>query len=111
MTDRAIPIALIATELITNGIKHAYDGRSVGTIWVRLARGAEDTVELVVRDEGAGLPPKFEPRSATGLGMRIVQAFTQQLKATMTVRRVNPGTELIVSIPIDVASINSAVKQ
>jgi two-component sensor histidine kinase len=111
MTDRAIPIALIATELITNGIKHAYDGRSVGTIWVRLARGAEDTVELVVRDEGAGLPPKFEPRSATGLGMRIVQAFTQQLKATMTVRRVNPGTELIVSIPIDVASINSAAKQ
>jgi hypothetical protein len=43
--------------------------------------------------------------------MRIVQAFTQQLKATMTVRRVDPGTELIVSIPIDVASINSAVEQ
>jgi hypothetical protein len=29
----------------------------------------------------------------------------------MTVRRVDPGTELIVSIPIDVASINSAAKQ
>jgi two-component sensor histidine kinase len=42
MTDRAIPIALIATELITNGIKHAYDGQSVGIIRVRLARGAEE---------------------------------------------------------------------
>jgi two-component sensor histidine kinase len=68
-------------------------------------------IELMVRDEGTGLPPEFEPRSATGLGMRIVQAFTQQLKATMTVRRVDPGTELIVSIPIEVPSITSGVKQ
>jgi two-component sensor histidine kinase len=52
-----------------------------------------------------------ERHSATGLGMRIVRAFTQQLKATMTVRRVEPGTELIVSIPIEVASINSLAKE
>jgi two-component sensor histidine kinase len=104
MTDRAIPIALIATELITNGIKHAYDGQSVGTIRVRLVRGAEDTVELMVRDEGPGLLPEFDPRSATGLGMRIVQAFTQQLKATIAVRRLDPGTEFVVSIPREIPS-------
>jgi two-component sensor histidine kinase len=104
MTDRAIPIALIATELITNSIKHAYDGQSVGTVRVRLARRAEDTVELAVRDEGAGLLPEFDPRSATGLGMRIVQAFTQQLKATIAVRRLDPGTEFVVSIPREIPS-------
>ena len=98
-TDRAIPIALVATELITNAIKHAYHGQPVGRIRVCLTRGAEDLIELVVRDDGDGLPSEFDPRSATGLGMRIVQAFTQQLKATMAVRRLDPGTELVVSIP------------
>lgn len=98
-TDRAIPIALVATELITNAIKHAYHGQPVGRIRVCLTRRAEDLIELVVRDDGDGLPSEFDPRSATGLGMRIVQAFTQQLKATMAVRRLDPGTELVVSIP------------
>jgi hypothetical protein len=36
--------------------------------------------------------------------MRIVQAFTQQLKATIAVRRLDPGTEFVVSIPREIPS-------
>jgi two-component sensor histidine kinase len=100
MTDRAIPIVLIANELITNAIKYAYDGQSGGNIRVRLVRGDNDLVELTVRDEGGGLPKEFDPRIATGLGMRIVQAFTQQLNAEIAVRRLDPGTEFAVSMRI-----------
>jgi two-component sensor histidine kinase len=100
MTDRAIPIALIANELITNAIKYAYDGQPGGNIRVRLVRGDNDLVELTVRDEGGGLPKEFDPRIATGLGMRIVQAFTQQLNAEIAVRRLDPGTEFAVSMRI-----------
>jgi two-component sensor histidine kinase len=99
MTDRAIPIALIANELITNATKYAYQGQHGGNIWVRLTHGNDDTVELSVRDGGTGLPADFDPRFATGLGMRIVHAFTQQLSANISVRRLNPGTEFVVSIP------------
>jgi two-component sensor histidine kinase len=103
MTDRAIPVALIANELITNATKYAYQGRSGGNIRVRVARGDMDTIELTVRDEGAGLPAEFDPRIATGLGMRIVQAFSKQLNAEITVRRLDPGTEFVVSMPREVA--------
>jgi two-component sensor histidine kinase len=99
MTDRAIPIALITNELITNAAKYAYQGEPNGHIWVRLALVENGTIELSVRDEGAGLPADFDPRSATGLGMRIVRALSQQLGAEIAIRRLDPGTELVVSIP------------
>ena len=75
VTDRAIPIAVIANELITNAAKYAYQGQSRGNIRVRVARGDHDTAAFSVRDEGAGLPANFDLRSAAGLGMRIVRAF------------------------------------
>jgi two-component sensor histidine kinase len=97
MTDRAVPIALIANELITNAAKYAYQDNQSGTIWVRIARGADDTIELSVRDEGRGLPTGFELRSAPGLGMRILGALSRQLSATIEVRRLDPGTEFVVT--------------
>ena len=55
---------------------------------------------MSVRDQGAGLPPGFEMTKAKGLGMRIISAFVQQLKATMTVNPLSRGTEFVVSVPI-----------
>jgi two-component sensor histidine kinase len=97
-TDRAVPLALMVNELITNAAKYAYQDQS-GTVWVRVARGADDTIELSVRDEGQGLPADFELRRAPGLGMRILGAFSRQLDATIEVRRLDPGTEFVVTSP------------
>jgi two-component sensor histidine kinase len=102
-TDRAIPLALIANELITNAAKYAYQSQPGGNIRVRLARGDGGKVDLSIRDEGEGLPADFDPRIATGLGMRIVRAFSQQLNAAIAVRRCDPGTEFVVSVPRDPA--------
>ncbi len=99
MTDRAVPIALVVNELVTNAAKYAYNGHSGGIIRVRLARGSDATIELSIRDEGCGLPADFNPRSANGFGMRIVRAFAQQLNAAIAVRRLSPGTEFAISVP------------
>jgi two-component sensor histidine kinase len=101
LTDRAIPIALIANELITNAAKYAYQDQPSGKIWVRLAQGDGDRIDLSIRDEGAGLPADFQLRAATGLGMRIIRAFSQQLNAEIAVRRLDPGTEFVLSVPRD----------
>jgi two-component sensor histidine kinase len=96
-TDRAIPIALIINELITNATKYAYEGKD-GRIFVRLALPADDVIVLGVRDEGVGLPLGFELGTARSLGMRIVQAFVQQLNAEFTFQRLDPGTEFVLSV-------------
>jgi two-component sensor histidine kinase len=89
----------MANELITNAAKYAYQDSQSGTIWVRVGRGADDTVVLSVRDEGRGLPTDFELRSAPGLGMGVLSAFSRQLNATVEVRRLDPGTEFVVTAP------------
>jgi two-component sensor histidine kinase len=66
-----------------------------------LAQGDDGSILLSIRDEGEGLPADFDPRSAAGLGMRIVRAFSKQLNAEIAVRRLDPGTEFVVSVPRD----------
>jgi signal transduction histidine kinase len=73
--------------------------KSGGTIWVTVAPAGDDDFSISVRDEGIGLPPGFDFRKAKGLGMRIINSFSQQLNGTRSVRVQNPGTEFIVTIP------------
>lgn len=100
-TDRAIPLALLVTELITNSMKYAYpDGRG-GAIWVRVAQVPDRPLEITVADEGVGFPNDFDPDTTRGLGMRLVKAFTQRLNATVDFRNRNPGAEVVISLPCE----------
>jgi two-component sensor histidine kinase len=104
-TDRAIPIALIVNELVTNATKYAYPDSEGCRVEVCLARAAEPgRVVLAVRDRGVGLPEGFDLRSAKGLGMRIVTAFAQQLRADLHVRPLDPGTEFSLEISLEARS-------
>jgi len=99
--DRAIPIALIANELITNAAKHAFSKKSSpGRIGVRLTRAADATISLSVSDKGGGLPANFDMAKSKGLGMRVVMALTSQLGGNITHRTDENGTEFILSVPI-----------
>jgi two-component sensor histidine kinase len=99
-TDRAVPIALVVNELVTNAAKYAYPEDAPWRILVRLARvDASDSICLSVQDDGAGLPAGFDAKAGTGLGMRIVTAFAQQLGADLRIRGRRPGTEFMLVMP------------
>ena len=97
-TDRAVTIVLLVNELVTNAIKHAYQEARC-RIWVTLSRVAERPIHITVRDEGVGLPADFDLTSGRRLGMRLVNAFTEQLGANLHVVRKEPGTEFVITIP------------
>ncbi|WIM13376.1 histidine kinase dimerization/phosphoacceptor domain -containing protein [Enhydrobacter sp.] len=97
--DRAISVAMIVNELITNAAKYAYKGRTGGEIWVSLTENGDSALTISVRDRGDGLPPGFDLARPKGLGMRIVTSFVQQLKGTLQIRDRNPGVEFVVSLP------------
>lgn len=101
-TDRAISIALIVNELIANAAKYAYKNEAGGTIWVNVCRSGDASFSVTVRDKGVGLPLDFDFKKATGLGMRIITAFSNQVNATIKVRSLEPGTEFVLTIPVEV---------
>jgi two-component sensor histidine kinase len=98
--DRAISLALIINELVTNAVKYAFSNRSDGHIWVRLVRQDENTALISVRDDGVGLPAGFDPSKSRGLGMRIIAALSKQLDAAISHRGDVDGTEFVLMVPL-----------
>jgi two-component sensor histidine kinase len=100
-TDRAIHLALIATELITNAVKYAYPGNASGKIRVALTKEGDNHIALTVGDDGVGLPPGFNPEASKGFGMRVVRALAGQLDATFEARSRERGAEFMLLVPLD----------
>ena len=98
--DRAISLALIVNELVTNATKYAFPHRTDGHIWVRLVRESANMALVSVRDDGVALSPDFDIKNSKGLGMRIVAALSEQLGASITQHEYDIGKEFTVSVPL-----------
>jgi two-component sensor histidine kinase len=98
--DRAILVALIINELISNAGKYAYPDCADGSIWVRLVRTDKNSVLVSVRDEGIGLPSDFNPTTSKRLGMRLINALSKQLDAELTRPLATIGTNFTLLVPL-----------
>jgi two-component sensor histidine kinase len=81
--DKAVPLALIVTELLNNSIEHGFAGRDAGELRMDLERSGTDEIVLTVQDNGNGLPVGFDLKQAKSLGLRIVQSLAQQIGARL----------------------------
>ena len=93
--DTAIPCGLIINELISNSLKYAFKDGQTGTIKVALAK-AGDVYRLTVSDDGVGLPPGFDYRNTTSLGMQLVVTLAGQLDGVIE-HPEGPGTTFIIT--------------
>jgi len=82
--DVAVPLGLLLNELVTNSFKHGFPGERRGRVLVRLACVDDDNVRLTVSDDGVGLPPGMDRTSHRSLGLKLVSALTDQLRARFT---------------------------
>lgn len=96
--DRAIPLALILSELLTNAVKYAFNGMSHGVISVSVAI-IEMEILVTISDNGCGLPEDFDPKQRGSLGMEIVMALTSQLRAKFLIIRQERGTRFDIQFP------------
>ncbi len=79
--DTAVPLGLIASELLLNAVRHAFAGRAGGRLTVTL-RAGEDRHELAVADDGPGLPDATERKPASGIGFALVDGLVGQIGGT-----------------------------
>ena len=97
--DTAFPLGLIANEVITNSLKHAFpDGRQ-GRICVDLHRTPAGSVELVLADDGIGASGIGVPLDASrSIGMVLIQSLASQLDAVWTIEA-GEGTTVRLVLP------------
>jgi PAS domain S-box-containing protein len=77
--EQAVPAGLIANELLTNALKHAFPSRRAGEVRVILRAEPDGHVLLEVSDDGTGIRAPSAPREGGGLGMRLVPALARQI--------------------------------
>ncbi|MFU8767992.1 MAG: sensor histidine kinase, partial [Candidatus Methanoperedens sp.] len=91
--NAAIPFGLILSELVTNCIKHAFPNGRKGEIRIYLHETDDGKIELIVRDNGVGIPEGIDFRKTKSLGLYLVTILAEeQLKGKIHLTR-NGGTE------------------
>lgn len=81
--DKTIPFGLIVNELTMNAFKHAFGIHHDNILNVTFHHFDSGLAELVVSDNGPGLPVSYDGDSEATLGMRLVNNLVQQLKGTI----------------------------
>ena len=98
--DAAIPLGIVATELITNALKHAFAEDVPGLISVEAHRPEADRIVLTIADNGRGMG---KPRDGS-LGYALVDALVRQIRGEMSV--VSEG-----GVAISIAFPSSAIER
>jgi PAS domain S-box-containing protein len=95
--EKAAPVALMLNELVTNALKHAFDGRP-GTLDVAVRRNGHDFF-ITVADDGAGMADGALAKRS--FGRTLVETLGRQLQARTEWSATGPGTRVEVALPIE----------
>jgi two-component sensor histidine kinase/HAMP domain-containing protein len=101
--DTAILCGLIINELISNSLKHAFPSRSDGApaaangrgeiaITMRRSGDLKSEFELLISDNGVGVPEGLDFKNTKTLGLYLVNTLVKQLNGEVTLSR-SKGTE------------------
>jgi two-component sensor histidine kinase len=95
-----MPLALTLNEALSNCFEHAFPHGRQGQITATL-HYAQSMGELVIRDDGVGLPADFHPGEGAGLGLKILAVFADQMRGQLFVQgSPDQGTEIKLRFPL-----------
>ena len=103
--DLAIPCTLALNEIISNIHKHAFSGRRNGLVKISSSVKG-DQLQFVVRDNGIGLPSKFNIEKSNRFGLKLMRTLVeQQLHGSVTITG-KAGTEVVMEFPINQGDVD-----
>lgn len=78
--DKVVPFGLLVNELVVNAFKHAFKPGGKGVLEISLKK-MNGELELVIADNGPGLPSEFNFNGTGSLGSMLIGTFAAQLDA------------------------------
>jgi two-component sensor histidine kinase len=99
--ELATPLVMVLAELAQNAVEHAYPAGQGGEVTISADRSAR-WLDVVISDDGKGLPRGFSLERTDGLGLQIVRTLVEsELRGSLSLRRRQPrGTEAVLRVPL-----------
>jgi two-component sensor histidine kinase len=95
--ETLMSVSLIVAELVTNSLKHAFQGRDEGEIGITVSlAGGHYTV--TVADDGPGIPENVVTAGSAQLGRGILDSLARQLRGRICYER-GPGAVVNLLFP------------
>ena len=84
--DTAVPCGLILNEVITNALKHSFPDGGDGEISIGIRSIGNGSYEVVVADNGVGIPESVNIAGSDTLGLVLINTLAEQLNAEIEVK-------------------------
>ncbi len=104
--ERATALVMVVTELVQNAVQHGFGqvpdrAAEPGRVVIRANRSAR-SLDIVVHDDGCGLPAGFRLEDSDRLGLQIVQTLVSaELDGRLEMRPApGGGTDAVLQVPI-----------
>jgi len=97
--NKAIPCGLIINELATNAFKYAFTGDKAGEIRIELSIKDDKSCQLLIGDNGVGLPADLEVGNTKSFGFTLLTILINQLKGSFEIDR-GGGTTFRITFPL-----------
>lgn len=94
--DKSFPVGLIINEFLTNSYKYAFDSNE-GKVKIEMNDLGSD-YQLLLSDNGKGLPENFDLKTSDTFGLRIMKLLTEQLNGEFRLSN-NVGVNLTINFP------------
>ena len=94
--DTAIPLGLVANELVSNVFKHAVKDIDHPTLYIGLHSNEE--LVLQINDNGKGITNGFDDNKSTSFGLSLIKSLAKQMRATLEYTYDN-GSNIRLTIP------------
>ncbi len=89
---------MLINELVSNSLKYAFPEEREGEIRIALRPINEDELELIVSDDGLGIPEDLDIKNTESLGLELVMILAEdQLGGKVELKRTG-GTKYIIQI-------------
>lgn len=86
---QAVPMGLIVNEAVNNTVKYAFPTDTKGEVNISFKNTGKEFYQLIISDNGVGLPEDFDIDETESLGMNLMRGLADQLDGTFALENKN----------------------
>lgn len=96
--DKALPLALVLNELVSNSLLHAFPSGCKGAIRVSFEQDTPSLIKVCLADNGVGFEGDVFVKDT--LGYEMVEGLVEQLRGSLTLQSGPNGSEITIRFPL-----------